>query len=699
MKVKNYIKIALIYISILFLYVFISFALWGFPINALNKVILGYSTDPIIFIWSFNWLKYAVVQGLNPFTSINILNPIGVNLTWSAGTPFGIMLLFLPITIQFGAIVSYNLCALLSPALSAFTMFVLGMYLTKNIFSSVFSGYIYGFSSYEIGQLIGHLHLFTVFLIPLIVLTCLLFYQNRMKKYSFWISFSFLLILQFGLSLEIFTTITLFGYISLISALIIVDNQDKKIIINLGAWITLSYITTIIFVSPFIYYLYKGLPFIPKVFNSADVFSADLLNYIIPTRNTWLGGNYFTNISTKFTGNSSEEGAYLGVPLIFMFFLYLKENYKKVETKIFATVLLIIVILSLGPILQIAGHKLMSLPWEVVLHIPLIKNTLPTRFPLYISLILAITISIWLSISTHRVFRYLIAILSVCFLMPNMKTLKSAIQQVNTPSFFTERLYTQYIEPHSNILIIPFSYPSQNNSSALWQVKSDMFFNMVDFPFPPVPLKKWNWLNSNIVANLIADTPNNVSCIDELKGFLGTNDVNYVIISSTENNKWGNIFSDMLGKPLAVGDIFLYKVPHDLLNKYNNYADVFAQCNLKQFAMLLAASQKYLQNDNQLVNLYPKYLEEHGYLDNLFGYHTGQAYNWTQNGGWIGEWGCPDGKGQCFGVGIVGDINELKPIIEKYSDQAKQIFLPYPEIYDPNLKEGSGQLLMIFSAE
>jgi len=48
---------------------------------------------------------------------------------------------------------------------------------------------------------------------------------------------------------------------------------------------------------------------------------------------------------------------------------------------------------------------------------------------------------------------------------------------------------------------------------------------------------------------------------------------------------------------------------------------------------------------------------------------------------------------------IVGNINELKPIIAKYQSKATQIFFPYPKVYKAykaNTSKSSGQLLMIF---
>ena len=119
---------------------------------------------------------------------------------------------------------------------------------------------------------------------------------------------------------------------------------------------------------------------------------------------------------------------------------------------------------------------------------------------------------------------------------------------------------------------------------------------------------------------------------------------------------------------------------------------------MNTFDKFHSAALKFLSNGFSISSLYPQYLEENGYLDKSFGYRTGPANNWTNNDGWIGKWGCPDGKGECFGVGIVGDLDSVKPIIDKYKSDALQIFFPYPKVYDPASSSGTGQLLMIFRA-
>ena len=129
--------------------------------------------------------------------------------------------------------------------------------------------------------------------------------------------------------------------------------------------------------------------------------------------------------------------------------------------------------------------------------------------------------------------------------------------------------------------------------------------------------------------------------------------------------------------------------------KYDNIDEV-RYFKLGVFSKLYNSAESYLKQNKNSSNLYPQYLEENGYLDKYFGHGQDSNFNWTDNGGWIGKWPCPDGKGECFGIGLVGDINTLKPIIEKYKPQSLQIFFPYPKVYDERSKNLTGQIVMIF---
>jgi len=120
---------------------------------------------------------------------------------------------------------------------------------------------------------------------------------------------------------------------------------------------------------------------------------------------------------------------------------------------------------------------------------------------------------------------------------------------------------------------------------------------------------------------------------------------------------------------------------------------------LDNFTSLHNAADEFLADGNALSDLYPQYLEEHGYLDPSLGYQTGPRYKWMQDRYWIGERAC--GKKQCLGIGIVGAYADLQAIIERYRPRAIQVFFPYPEVLAQGTAppdETKGELLIMLPA-
>ena len=130
----------------------------------------------------------------------------------------GLALLFAPVTALFGPDVSYNLAAMLVPAVSAFTAYLLCRHVTRSTFASLVGGYLFGFSSYMLGQEQGHLHMTSVFLVPLIALATIRYLQGELDGRGVGWRLGVLFGLQFWLSTEIVVTAALALAVALVLA-------------------------------------------------------------------------------------------------------------------------------------------------------------------------------------------------------------------------------------------------------------------------------------------------------------------------------------------------------------------------------------------------------------------------------------------------------------------------------------------------
>src|SRR5207237_172384 len=99
---------------------------------------MGGGGDAGIFIWSFAWWPHAIFHWQNPFITHAIWAPDGTNLAWTASAP-GLSLMFMPLTLIAGPLISYDVAAILMPALAALTAFLLCRHVTRTFWPAIVS--------------------------------------------------------------------------------------------------------------------------------------------------------------------------------------------------------------------------------------------------------------------------------------------------------------------------------------------------------------------------------------------------------------------------------------------------------------------------------------------------------------------------------------------------------------------------------
>lgn len=676
----------------LIIYFLLATILWGIPQKfdfVKSGIILG---DPSFYLWCFKWWPYAISHRLNPFITKVMWAPFGQDLAWTTSIP-SLAIVMWPITTLFGPVFSYNLITIISLTLSSFGIYLINKELNLKELSSFFGGLIFLFSPYIWGQLLGHVNLYVVFILIYLIYINILRFKKKLNKKTFLALNAFLLAFQFGISNEIYATYVFFGFTTLIISLIIYkgEKEVKNSIISLGIENLISISLSAILLLPYLYYIFKD--YVKESINDNSVFVADPLNYFIPTPVTLLGSKKFLYIAKKFSGNFSEEGAYLGIPIILIILIFICEAFKDFKNKKFYFLLsllfLVFVIFSFGPYLNILGHKTVPMPWYIFSHLPLIKQALPTRFTLYVDILVSIILSIWFDNQKNNYLKIVGSISAILFLLPNITIYKGQIIESFIPPFIKNSEYKKYISKGENIIVLP-SYEVGCFQPPLWQYYTNFYFNLSQrliWTPPPKQLK-------NLTDFFFEPGLNNYLNLYHFALYLEKCNVKHLMTSDKGIEKALDKY-DLTTSKIVSGGVVLYKVDDSLIK---NLKEASIKGNINLFKELFNSSYKFLKDGNSLDDLYPKYLEEHGYLDKSFGYEEGLAINWTKNGGWIGKWDCPDAKGKCFGVGLKGDIDTLKPIIDKYKDKALIIYFPYPTIYKENSKDKEGQLLIIFRA-
>ncbi len=334
------------------------------------------------------------------------------------------------------------------------------------------------------------------------------------------------LVVQFGISDEVLASFVVFAVIAFILFYVCSNRKRRGLLLATTIEFCIAGIIAAVVLIPYFYYMIIGYKTTPKIFNSTTEFSADLLNFIIPTTVTRIFGNTLSPLSSHFMGNYSEQGAYLGLPLIGILFAYICVYWRKTYVRIMATMLIIVIIASLGPILHIYGIQGIALPWAIAHYIPVLRSALPDRFTLYVSFIASIMLGMWLSYRTStrlKIIKYILAIVVVISLLPSSLY---SWQPQPVPQIFQAQYVGKYIKKNSNVLILPFSYVG---SSMYYQVASGMWFTQSGGYLGFTPL---NYQKSVLVEQAFFSDNPEPTFQQDLTAFCNTNNVTQIIYTS-----------------------------------------------------------------------------------------------------------------------------------------------------------------------
>ena len=355
---------------------------------------IGRETDPGVHMWFFNWWRFSIAHGLNPFITDFVWAPLGINLAWTTCVPLP-SLISIPLQVTVGEPATYNIIVMLMPPLAAFGAFLLCRRATGAFWPSVLGGYIFGFSPYMLGELLGHLVLIAVLPVPLIGLITLKRLDDESSAACFAVMLAGLLVTQFLCSVELFATLTLVGGFSLLLALVLFDGDARIRLRRLIIPTIGGYLISTAILSPYFYYLLAfGRPSGP-IWPPSN-FCADLIGLLVPRHTIWWGSaDFATAISRRFAGDIMENGDYLGVVLIVFVEIFRRRFWPTAAGRFLTILFLAIIIAAIGPNLHVAGVAGFPMPWAIFQHLPLTENILPVRFMMYAFLILGVMIAMW----------------------------------------------------------------------------------------------------------------------------------------------------------------------------------------------------------------------------------------------------------------------------------------------------------------
>jgi len=538
-------------------------------------------------VWFLAWTPYAILHHHNVLYTTWINYPRGINLAQNTSSPL-LGILSAPLTLLVSPIASLNLLLWLAFPLSASSMFFVLRRWVRWDLAAFVGGALYGFSPYVVTQGFDHLNLAFVPLPPLILLAIYETLRPDSNSAGRWgIALGLLVVAQFFISPEIAATTVLVAGVALVVLAVArphlmlpsIHRGLPGLVLSVAiVGICLAYPISVMLAGP---YRFHGPAYPGGV-------SADLLGTLAPTAmQRFAPGGLSMQGSRLLFGNISENGSYLGLPLLALLVVVLVRCRRRSWIRFAASMVAITVILSLGSHLIVANHRTpIPLPWDLLQHLPFADDVIVVRLSLYTALFASLMIALGIdelhtrwkdrsrSIGAVTQFQrhplawgWALGVLAVASVLSLVPSWPFPTAPAEVPSYFSG-LAVDRIPPGSVALISP--YPSVAElQPQMWQAVAGMRFRIIggyglvadaagtssNFPavLQPEDVQRFLWNNATggtpYPLGTVPQNSTRLAC--QLRVFLKTHHVDTVIstTSGAEPQRIRALFERALGQP------------------------------------------------------------------------------------------------------------------------------------------------------
>jgi hypothetical protein len=517
----------------LVLYAVLALAFWapGLAENPRATILADSVIDPGAYLWFFGWWPHALLNGLNPVQTEAIFVPQGYNLAWVTAMP-GPSLLLAPVTLALGPVVTFNLISLAAPVLSAWTAFLLCRSVVARLGPALVGGYLFGFSPYMLGHLIGAPQLAFVALVPLFVLLVLWRLRGSLSGRAFVLAMTATMTAQFLTSTEVFATAALFGALTLAAAFALLPALRASLL-STAQLIAGSLVATGVLVSPLLFYMFFRPYTVPE--QALAPYPADLLALVVPSHRT--AANFYG--SPADTPGWVSTFPYLGVPLLVLIGLFAWKHRERPQARVALAGFTLTAVAMLGAHLQVGGDTTsIPLPWWVFGELPALRYAIPARFAVYAFLAAALIVAMWLAWRPSLARWALVALVLASFLPAVWSEVWH--QPLTEPPFFERETYRSYLEPTDRVLTVPSWGPN-----LWWQAKERFPFRVAGgyvgaFPESYARYPIWNVLLTG--GPMTSESP------AQLRRFVRDKQVTAIVVDQTVPGDWAGLFGS-LGRP------------------------------------------------------------------------------------------------------------------------------------------------------
>ena len=427
--------------------------------------------------WFLGWTPYALLEGRSPWFSQHLVAPEGVNLMWNTLLPLP-GLLAAPVTLTAGPLAAHTLLAVLAFAGSATSMWWVAGRFAPWPWARFAAGLLYGFSPYLVAQGTGHLNLSLVLLPPVVLLLAheLLVRQHRRAV----VAGTVLGLVAFAQLMTTEEVLASTFVVAVAGTLVLVAQHPRAVtrprvrhaVTGLG---TAAAVLTVLAAWP-LWVQFTGPRRVTEPVQDASPYAADLLGLVVPTVNQLLG----TDATLAWGGNPSENGSYLGLPLVAVLAVLAWRCRSEAVVRFAAVLGIVAWVLSLGEQLHVADVSTgVPLPFALVTALPVLHNMAAVRLSLYVVLCAALVLAVALDRlhAASRLRPLVAAPLAVLCAVPLLPAWPYDYEPARTPAYFTSGA-VEAVPEGSLALTYPVPrYP--HSAPMLWQAQAGFRYRSV----------------------------------------------------------------------------------------------------------------------------------------------------------------------------------------------------------------------------
>lgn len=366
----------------------------------LSTHVAGPPIDAPALTWNLWWMKFALLErGVNPLFSDYIYFPIGVNLVAYTST-FLNGVLSLPLQFAFGVVAANNLLVYISLVLGGYGAFLLARAMlprgTRHAdLAASLAGAFYAVGAWHINYVLAGAFMFVSNQwIPFYAFFLLRSNGVRARNGRAWRNGA---LAGLFFVLTSWTELTFIPFLVLLTVLylfyLLVANRramNRHLVRTLIALVVVAAIGISPLISNLVvdilrygYYLSPGL-------GRVQIFSADLLSYVIPSGLHPLFGAWAQNLS-----HTNRSYAYVGFAGFALAILGFMAGRQSQATRFWGLAALVFGLILLGPVLIVNGQvTAIPMPFELLRQLPFVNaNRYPVRFNVMMMLALAVLIA------------------------------------------------------------------------------------------------------------------------------------------------------------------------------------------------------------------------------------------------------------------------------------------------------------------